>query len=299
MSDPADGFRSGFVGIVGRPNVGKSTILNYYLGEKVAIVSSRPQTTRHRILGVLTREHAQVMFLDTPGIHQPQHTLGRFMVEVAKAVIDEADVLVVVVDGRGRLGEEDQRLFSRLRHVRCPCLLAINKVDVAKKPFILPLIEAAAKTTLFKECIPVSAKTGDQMGVLLERIIAYLPHGPRWYADADRTDQTTPQLISEFIREQVLMATRQEVPHAVAVLVDQIEEKPGLTSIQATIFVERDGQKAIVIGRGGQMLKQIGQDARKQLERLLGRKVYLGLWVKVAEDWRSDPRILRQLGYVT
>ena len=300
MSEPAEGFRSGFVGIVGRPNVGKSTILNHYLGEKIAIVSPRPQTTRHRILGVLTREQAQVMFLDTPGFHRPQHALGRFMVEVAKAVTEEADVVVMVIDGRQGLTADDQRICSRLRQAKRPCLAAINKVDIAKKPRLLPIIDACAKTQVFAECIPVSAKTGEQMDILLERIIAHLPRGPRWYADEDRrTDQTTQQLIGEFIREQVLMATRQEVPYSVAVLVDAVEEKPGLTSIQATILVDRGGQKAIVIGRGGQMLKQIGQEARKQLERLLGRKVYLGLWVKVSEDWRSDQRILRQLGYLT
>ncbi len=298
MDQASVAFRSGFVGIIGRPNVGKSTLLNYYLGEKVAIVSPRPQTTRHRILGVLTQPTAQVMFLDTPGFHQPQHALGRFMVEVAKAVMDEADVIVVVIDGRHGLTEDDRRMFARLKYTERPCLMAINKVDLVKKPKLLPLIDACAKTGLFIDCIPVSALRGEQMDILLDRVIAHLPEGPRWYEPTDRTDQTTQQLIGEFVREQVLIATHEEVPHAVAVLVERIEEQAHLTSIQATILVERPGQKAILIGRGGQMLKHIGQEARRQLERLLGRKVYLGLWVKVAEGWRSDDRVLRQLGYM-
>ena len=311
-SKPWRGYRSGFVGIIGRPNVGKSTLLNYYLGEKVAIVSPRPQTTRHRILGVLTREEAQVMFLDSPGLHEPEHTLGRHMLEAAKAVIDESDVLVTMVDARVGMTAEDEWVFTRVRQalhrpgaerggdagtVKRGALLAINKVDVVRKPRLLPLLERCAKAKIFSECIPVSALTGEQMDVLLERIIAQLPEGPRWYEPQQRTDQTTGHLIAEFIREQVLLATRQEIPHAVAVLIDQIEERDRVTSIQATILVERPGQKAIVIGRGGAMLKGIGQAARRQIERLLGRKAHLGLWVKVANDWRRDERMLRQLGY--
>ena len=307
MNAAKDGYRSGFVGLIGRPNVGKSTVLNHYLGEKISIVSPRPQTTRKRILGVLTREDAQVMFLDTPGLCAPQHSLGRYMQEVAKSVIDEADVLVVIIDGRVRLTPDDERVFSRLRQIRSqgrggnrsslPCLLAINKVDAVKKPRLLPLLERCAGTQLFDECIPVSALRGDQMEVLLSCIIARLPVGPRWYEPKDRTDQTTGHLVSDLVREQVLLATRQEVPHAVAVLVDDISEQERVTVVRATILVDRPGQKAIIIGRQGAMLKQIGQEARRELERLLGRKVHLELWVKVAEGWRSDPRILRQLGY--
>ena len=299
-------FRSGFVGIIGRPNVGKSTLLNYYLGEKVAIVSPRPQTTRHRILGVLTREDAQLMFLDTPGLHDPQHALGRHMLEVSKAVMDEADVLVVVLDGRRGITAEDERVFSMVRqslraagpeHRSRTALLVINKVDAVKKPLVLPLMDAGMRTKLFAECVPVSALTGDQMDVLLEQIIAHLPEGPRWYEPEQRTDQTTERRIAECIREQVLLATRQEVPHAIAVIVDQLEPGPRVLAIQATIFVERPGQKAIVIGRGGEMLKRVGQEARHQIERLVGRKVHLGLWVKIAESWREDEQMLRRFGY--
>ena len=305
MSD-APGYRSGFVGIIGRPNVGKSTLLNAYVKEKIAIVTPKPQTTRSRILGALTRDDAQIVFLDTPGLHKPEHALGRHMMEAAKAVVDEADVLVVMIDGRVGVTDEDERVFSRVRTaLRDPApgrperaaLLAINKVDVSKKPLLLPLIERCAKTGLFADVVPVSALTGDQLDRLLACIVAHLPEGPRWYEPEQRTDQTTRQLISEFIREQVLLATHEEVPHAVAVLVEQIEERDKVTAITATILVEREGQKAIVIGKGGAMLKRVGQEARQQLERLLGRKVFLSLWVKVKEDWRGDERVLRELGY--
>ena len=281
-------------------------MLNYFLAEKVAIVSPRPQTTRHRILGVLTRNDAQVMFLDTPGLHQPEHTLGRYMLEVAKAVIEEVDVLVTVIDGRTGITEEDERVFARVRQVlrqhgpgaaTRSALVAINKVDVVKKPRLLPLLDQCAKLKLFDECIPVSALKGDQMSVLLEQIIARLPEGPRWYEPEQRTDQSARQVIGELIREQVLVATHQEVPHAVAVLVDSIEERDRVTAIQGTIVVERPGQKAIIIGRSGAMLKRIGQEARREIERFLGRKVFLGLWVKVVQDWRRDERMLRELGY--
>ena len=291
------GYRSGFVGIIGRPNVGKSTLLNYYLQQKVAIVSPRPQTTRHRILGVLTRDDAQVMFLDSPGFHKPEHALDRYMQGTAKTVVEEADVALILVDASRGITDEDERVFSYLRQAKRRAILALNKVDLIKKPRLLPLLEAGAKTNLFAECIPVSAATGAQMDVLLARLIALLPEGPRWYEPEHFTDQTTRQLIAEFIREQALLATRQEVPYAVAVLVDQIEDQPQLTVIQATLFVDRPGQKAILIGKSGSMLKRIGQEARRQIERLLGRKVYLGLWVKVVEGWRSNPRLLQELGY--
>ncbi len=292
-------YRSGVVGIIGRPNVGKSTLLNYFLGEKLAIVSPRPQTTRTRLLGVLTRADAQVLFLDTPGFHRPEHALGRSMLKAAHAVVEEADVLVAVIDARAGITPDDERVFGRLRQAKRPALVAINKIDLVKKPRLLPILEACAKTRLFAEAIPVSARTGDQMPLLLERLVSLLPEGPRWYEPGQRTDQTTRQLIGELVREQALLATHQEVPHAVAVLIDALEHGEQLVTIQATILVERPGQKAILIGRGGAMLKQIGQEARRQIERLVGRKVYLGLWVKVAPQWRQDERMLRQLGYVS
>jgi len=302
-------YHSGFVSIVGRPNVGKSTLLNYYLGEKVAIVSPIPQTTRHRILGVVTRDDAQVMLLDSPGVHPPEHALGRHMMEVAKAVMAEADVVLVMIDGRRGVTEEDERVFAQIQTLlrEAPrgeqatprkAVLAINKIDLVKKPRLLPLLEACARRGLFAECIPISAFMGQQMDVLLDRLIAHLPLGPRWYDPQQRTDQSARQLIGELIREQALLATRQEVPHAIGVLIENVTEGTRVITIQATVLVERPGQKAIIIGRQGAMLKRIGQAARQQIERLLGRKVHLSLWVKVVEQWRRDERVLRELGYV-
>jgi GTP-binding protein Era len=277
--------------------VGKSSLLNRLVGEKIAIVSPHPQTTRRRIAGVLTRVDAQVVFLDMPGLHEPRHVLGRQMLEAAKSAIEEADVLVAVIDAAAGLRAEDERCFERLRALRRPRLLAVNKVDLVRKPRLLPLLKACADTGLFDECVPVSAKTGEQLDVLLRLIIARLPEGPRWYEETQRTDQTIPQRITELIREQALLATRQEVPHAVAVRLEEFAGEDRLARVRATILVERPGQKAILIGRQGAMLKRIGQAARLELERLLGRKVFLDLWVKVAERWRSDARALRELGY--
>lgn len=289
---------SGFVGIVGCPNVGKSTILNHFLGRKVAIISPKPQTTRHRILGILTRQDAQVIFMDCPGFSKKsEHALGRHMLETAKTVVEEADILVAVIDADKGLRVIDERLFERIRNRPCPRLLAINKVDLVKKFKLLPLLHTCAQLGLFEELIPISALNGEQMDTLLSQIIRRLPEGSQWYEPNQYTDQTPTQLIGEFIREQVLQATHQEVPHAVAVCIEQMEEKARVLVIQATILVERPGQKAILIGRNGSMLKRIGQESRQQIEKLVGRRVYLNLWVKVAHDWRSNPSMLQQLGY--
>ena len=303
---PAPDYHSGFVGVIGKPNVGKSTIVNAFVGRKVSIVSPRPQTTRNRILGILTRPDAQVILIDTPGWHKPEHPLGRHMISVTKGVVEDVDVLLAVVDAAGRFTEEDEWVFEQVRRAKRPVLLALNKVDLVNKRLLLPLMARCAELKLFEELVPVSALTGDNMDRLLTQLIARLPQGPRWYEPDQSTDQSSEQLIREFIREQVLYATRQEVPQAVAVLLDELTTKeppagrpnaPGLTLIRATILVEREGQKAIVIGKQGRALKQIGTAARLELERWLGRKVFLELWVKVAKQWRADPSILRELGY--
>ena len=309
LSEVTSEYRSGFVGLIGKPNVGKSTILNAFVGRKVSITSPRPQTTRHRILGMLTRPEAQVIFIDSPGWHKPQHPLGRYLVRVAKGVVEEADVLLAVTDAAAGMTREDEWVFERVRQAERPSILAINKIDLIHKRLVLPMIASCATLKLFEELIPVSAVTGDNMDRLLTQLIARLPHGPRWYEPERLTDQSTDQVIREFIREQVLRATRQEVPHAVAVLLDAVTSPDpsgsaqgasparGVMVIQATILVEREGQKAIVIGKKGRMLKQIGTASRLELERWLGRRVFLELWVKVAKDWRKHPAILRQLGY--
>ena len=303
---PAPDYHSGFVGVIGKPNVGKSTIVNAFVGRKVSIVSPRSQTTRNKILGILTRPDAQVILIDTPGWHKPEHPLGRHMIAVTKGVVEDVNVLLAVVDAAGRFTEEDEWVFEQVRRAKRPVLLALNKVDLVNKRLLLPLMARCAELKLFEELVPVSALTGDNMDRLLTQLIKRLPQGPRWYEPDQLTDQSSEQLIREFIREQVLYATRQEVPHAVAVLLDELTTKEppvgrphatGLTLIRATILVEREGQKAIVIGKQGRTLKQIGTAARLELERWLGRKVFLELWVKVAKQWRADPAVLRELGY--
>lgn len=293
----AASFRSGFVGIVGKPNVGKSTLVNALLGRKVAITSPKPQTTRHRIAGIVTRQDAQVIFLDSPGWHRPEHALGKLMVAATRQVLEDGDVLGVVLDATTGIEHEDEWVFDEVRRRRRPAVLAINKVDRVAKPRLLPLLQRTAELNLFVDQVPLSAATGENLDVWLSIVVRHLPVGPRWYEADQLTDQTSQQLIAELIREQALHATRQEVPHAVAVLLDAVEEKEALTVIRATIIVEREGQKAILIGRQGQMLKRIGTAARTELERFLGRKVFLELWVKVMSDWRDQPRLLRQLGY--
>jgi len=296
IAESAPVFRSGFVGLIGKPNVGKSTILNALLGRKVSIVSPRPQTTRYRVLGILNRPDAQVMFIDSPGWHQPAHPFGRHLIGVAKGVIEEADLLIAVADATTGLTEEDQWVFDEVRRAKHRAILAVNKVDRITKQRVLPMLESAAELGLFEEHVPLSAVTGDNLEVLLKLVIARLPEGPRWFGADQVTDQTTERLIQEFIREQVLVATRQEVPHAVAVIVDETSQEERVLLIRATILVEREGQKAIVIGRGGQMLKKIGTAARLELSRWLGRKIFLELFVKV-KNWKNDPAILRELGY--
>ena len=297
LADVPPGHRSGFVGIIGKPNVGKSTLLNAFLNSKVAITSPKPQTTRTRILGILTQPEAQVIFVDSPGWHQPSDPLGRHMMASARQAAEEADVLVVVIDPHSGIRQEDRWVFDYARKTRAAKLLAINKADSVKKEKMLPLIEEAARLGGFEEIIPISAVAGDNMDVLLAQIIKRLPEGPRWYEPNRTTDQTAGQYVREVIREEILKATRQEVPQAVAVLLDEMTPKDGVTVIRATILVEREGQKGILIGKGGLMLKGIGQDARLQLEQYLGQKVFLELWVKVAEGWRDNQSLLRELGY--
>ena len=294
---PTADYRSGFIGIIGKTNVGKSTLLNRFLGHKVSITSPRAQTTRYRVLGILTRPDAQAMFIDSPGWHKPEHPLGQYLLRVAQHVVDEVDILLVVIDAVSGIRTEDEWVFEHVRQAKRPAILAVNKVDAVKKPMLLPLLERCEETKLFQELVPISAKEGENVDPLLELLISRLPLGPRWYEADQITDQTTEQMIRELIREQALLATRQEVPHAMAVLVDQVEEKDRVTVIHATILVERPGQKAIIIGKRGAMLKQIGQASRLEIERWLGRRVYLQLWVKVVEGWRQKSTILKELGY--
>jgi GTP-binding protein Era len=295
-------MKAGTVAIVGCPNVGKSTLLNTILKEKVAIVSDKPQTTRTRILGVYHGEDAEIVFLDTPGLHQPQHQLNKRMVRTALETMPEADLLYVMIEAtRPSPGAADRMAIERIREVvakgRQPAFLLINKVDVVHKAKLLPLIDAVRQMHDWAEIVPVSAKTGLNVDRLLEVTVVRLPDGEAHY-DADMlTDQTMRTLAAEIIREKILHETRQEIPYSVAVDIDQFVEEGGLARISASVLVERDSQKAIVIGKHGERLKSVGSRARIEMERLFGMKVFLELWVKVRAGWREDDQLLSALGY--
>jgi len=291
---------SGFVAVIGKPNVGKSTLMNAYLGQKVSIVSEKPQTTRHRIRGILTLPTAQIIFVDTPGIHQPRNKLGEFMVKTASRAIPDADVILLVVDVSEVPSSEDEQIAKLIeKHSQMPVILALNKADLLTPDRVKPNCNAYFNLVRHDDWMLVSATKGDNCDKLLKMIIAYLPQGPRYYPEAQVTAQPARFIAAELIREQVLHYTYQEVPYGVAVLVKEFKERgPDLTYISATIFVERDSHKGIIIGREGKMLKRIGQVARREIERLLGTKVYLDLWVKVRRKWRKKEKELRHLGYV-
>jgi len=291
-----DTFRSGFISIIGRPNVGKSTLLNAVIGEKIAIISERPQTTRNRILGVKNLPHSQLIFLDTPGIHKPRNKLGETMVKTALETCKEVDLILLMVEP-DEPREGDIRIIETLRPIRKPVFLLINKVDTLEKQKILPLIDRYQGIFNFAEIIPVSALKLDNIDRLLEMIIKYIPEGPRYYPDDMVTDQLERFMVAEMVREKIMEYTKEEVPYSVAVVVEEFREKEDIVFIRALIYVERESQKGILIGKGGRMLKEIGISARKEIEGLLGTKVFLELWVKVKEGWRQDERSLKEFGY--
>ena len=297
MIPVAMGFKSGFVAILGPPNAGKSTLLNALVGEKVAIVSSHPQTTRNRILGIVNRPHAQIVISDTPGLHKPDSLLGRQMLEEIEQALDGIHILLLIVDATRKFSHADQRALDRAGEFGGPRILLLNKIDRVRKGALLPLIDAYRKKLEFAAIIPISALTGDGVELLLRMLENYLPEGPPYFTEEQYTDKPERYLAAENIREKVLAHTRQEVPHAMAVLLDKFDESEPLTRIHATIYVDREGQKGIVIGRGGAMLKTIGSEARKELEEMLGRKVFLGLFVKVRPDWRDQAAIVRELDW--
>jgi len=298
--------RSGFVAVLGKPNVGKSTLMNAYLGQKIAIVSPKPQTTRNRLLGILTLARgrgdladAQIIFLDTPGIHRPLHKLGEYMVETAVRSIPEADLVLFMVDAAGLPNDEDRHIASILRQYHdVPILLVLNKADLLPAGEVTGNVDAYRDLGEFDDWILISALHGENRERLLEMIVERLPLGPRFYPEEQITDQQLRFMAAELVREQVMKHLHQELPYSVAVIVDQFKERTeDLTYISANVFVERDTQKAIVLGRGGEMIKRIGRDARHQIEDLVGTRVYLELWVKVRKKWRKDERELRRLGY--
>jgi GTP-binding protein Era len=292
-------MKAGFAALVGRPNAGKSTLLNRFVGEKVAIVSDKPQTTRHRILGVHNAPAGQIVFIDTPGIHKPLHRMNRRMVDVAMDTLKHADVVVLVVDASIRPGSGDAFVQEALKRAHVQPVLALNKIDRVPKPRLLPLIGQYSRALPCRAIVPVSALTGDGLADLERELLEALPEGEPLYPDDYLTDQTQRNLAAELIREKVLRHTRDELPYTTAVVIDRFEEpsaEGALTRIYASILVEQSSQKPIVVGKGGSMVKRIGTEARQDLERLLGGRVHLELHVKVREDWRDDERLLDELG---
>jgi GTP-binding protein Era len=290
-------FKSGFISIIGRPNVGKSTLLNALLGEKIAIISDKPQTTRNRILGIVSRPDAQLVFMDTPGIHKPMHKMNEVMVKTALATYNEVDVILMLVEATDQPGGGDRFIIDTLSKVKTPVFLLINKTDLVKKEALLPLIQEFSKLYNFAELIPISALKND-LGGLIEAILKRLPQGPKYFPDDQLTDQPERFVVSEIIREKIFERTKEEIPYSTAVVIEDMKEKPDITHITATIYVERDSQKGIIIGKGGAMLKQIGTLARQDAEKLLGVKVFLQLLVKVKKGWREDERSLRNFGII-
>ena len=290
-------FKSGFVSILGRPNAGKSTLVNALVGRKVAIVSPRPQTTRNRIQGIVNRENAQIVLVDTPGIHKPATALGRQMMSEVGHALEGIDILCLIVDAAEKFGPGDRYALELVKKAGGKAFLLLNKIDRVEKGKLLPLIDHYRREHEFHEIIPISALTGDGLALLLELLLANLPEGEPYFPPEQFTDQPERFLAAEIVREKVLAATREEVPHSVAVLVEAFEETEKLIRIRATVYVERDGQKGIIIGQRGQMLKRIGTEAREELESLLGIRIFLELFVKVERNWRDNTALVRQLDW--
>lgn len=292
-------FKAGMVAVIGRPNAGKSTLVNRLVGQKVAIVTPRPQTTRNRILGIVNRESAQIVLIDTPGLQRPESALGRQMMQELDQALEGIDIVALLVDASDERAATDEIALARIAHFRGPVILLPNKIDVIPKETLLPLMDAYQRAREFAEMIPISALTGDGLELLLGRIVAFLPEGQPLFPPEQFTDQPERFLAAEIVREKAMAATRKEVPYAIAVLVDSFEEGEKLVRVRATVYVERDGQKGILIGQRGEMIKRIGTAARLELEKMLGTKVFLELHVKVQHNWRDNPALVRQLDWRT
>src|SRR5499427_10841374 len=291
-------FRSGYIAIVGRPNVGKSTLLNQLLGEKVAIVTPKPQTTRNRITGIRTTPDSQMIFIDTPGIHQPHSLMNRRMVDIALQTLQEVDVVLWLLDSRERIGSEDQTIARTLAGSKSRVFILLNKIDLVSKGKLLPLIQRCSELLPAREIIPISALKGEGVPLVLEIAEKWLPEGPQYFPGGEFTDQSERFMAAEIIREKVFLLTREEIPYGVAVTIDEFTEKEekNLIVIKATIITERESHKPILIGKRGSMLKEVGQRARQEIEALLGCKVFLELFVKVDRGWTQDPNALTEMG---
>lgn len=290
-------YKSGFVTLIGRPNVGKSTLMNYLIGQKIAITSNKPQTTRNRIQTVLTTEQGQVVFVDTPGIHKAKNKLGEYMVNVAERTLNEVDVVLWLVEPSTFIGAGEKHIAEQLKRVKTPVILVINKVDMVKKDEVFAFIDAYQKIYDFAAIVPVSAKSGENTDELLKVLFQYLPYGPQFYDEDTVTDQPQRQIVAEIIREKALHALNEEIPHGIAVSIEKMQFKRKIVEIEATIICERDSHKGIIIGKQGSMLKKIGTNARYEIEKMLEMQVNLKLWVKVKKDWRDSDFLIKNFGY--
>lgn len=301
MQEENNKFKSGFISIIGRPNVGKSTFLNHVVGQKIAIMSNKPQTTRNKVQGVVTTKDSQMVYIDTPGIHKPKHKLGDFMVKVARNTLAGVDIIMFMVNAEEKIGPGDRFIIEMLRNTETPVFLIINKIDLVHPDALLETIVSYTSEYDFAEIVPISALNGNNTDRLLDTLKKYLPEGPQYYPEDQVTDHPERFIIAEFIREKVLHLTREEIPHSIAVIIEKIERDKSrdIINVMATIVVDRSSQKGIVIGKQGALLKEIGTKARKDIEMLLGTKVFLELWVKVEKDWRNKPGRLKEYGFST
>ncbi|MBQ7574659.1 MAG: GTPase Era [Clostridia bacterium] len=290
-------FKSGFVAIIGMPNVGKSTLLNQIAGQKIAIISDKPQTTRNKILAIYTTDTEQIIFTDTPGIHNPHNKLGEFMVNTANETIGDTDVVLFVIDATRKIHDTERKIVENIAKNGVPCILAINKIDAVEKEKLLPLIADYASMYDFDAVVPISAKNNDGIKTLLEDIKEHLYEGPAFFDEDMVTDQPERQIAAEIIREKMLWLLDKEIPHGIAIEISKVREKDKITEIYATIYCEKATHKGIIIGKGGQMLKRIGQMARGDIEKMLDKQVYLELWVKVKPDWRNSDFMIKNFGY--
>lgn len=290
-------FKSGFVSIVGMPNVGKSTLLNMIAGQKIAIISDKPQTTRNKILAIYTNEDEQIIFTDTPGIHKPHNKLGEVMVKAANDSMNDVDVILFCVDATKPICKTEKDIAENINKLKLPCILVLNKIDMVKKDTLLPLIAEYSNLHDFEAIVPISAKTGDGLEILLNNIRQFIPNGPKFYYDDMVTDQPEKQIAAEIIREKLLWLLDKEIPHGIAIEIEKMKENKNVTSINASIYCEKASHKGIIIGKNGEMLKKTGTLARADIEKMLDKKVYLELWVKVRPDWRNSNAQIKNFGF--
>ena len=290
-------FYSGFAAIIGMPNVGKSTLLNAMAGQKVAIISDKPQTTRNKILGIYNSDNEQIIFVDTPGIHKPHNRLGEYMVNITQESMRDTDVLLFMVDAARKIQDMEREIAKNISKLNIPCILVINKVDMVRKEELLPLIADYSSIHDFDAVVPISAKKNDGIELLLNDIREYLPEGPKFFYDDMVTDQPEKQIAAEIIREKILWLLDKEVPHGIAVEIERMKEAQKITSIHAVIYCEKATHKGILIGKNGEMLKKIGSMARQDIEKMVGKKVYLELWVRVKTDWRNNNHLIKNFGF--